>query len=275
MVAIGYQWSFSQAIQRLKKDINAGRFGKAKRLKTSVFWPRDERYYRRNGWAGRQHDSQGRLVLDSPVNNACAHYLHNMFYVLGDAVDRSAVPVSVEAELYRATEIENYDTAAIRCKTSKDVELLFIATHVTQIKQGPVLQYEFENGTVLHGTEDGKSVTVRMKDGSLVSYGAPMQADSVEKLISFCESIRTGQPTPCGLEAAMSQTSCMFAAQQSMPQITVFPKELINVEGEPGSRKTSVKGLEGALDKCFEQFRLPSELSFPWSRPGKKVSISD
>jgi hypothetical protein len=73
----------------------------------------------------------------------------------------------------------------------------------------------------------------------------------------------------------MSQTLCMFAAQESMPQITVFPKELINVDGEVGSRKTSVKGLEGSLDQCFEQFRLPSELGFPWSRPGKKITISD
>ncbi len=44
---------------------------------------------------------QGRLVLDSPVNNACSHYLHNMFYVLGDRLDRSDQPKWVTAELYR------------------------------------------------------------------------------------------------------------------------------------------------------------------------------
>jgi len=34
-------------------------------------------------------------VLDSPVNNATAHYLHNMFYVLGHATDASAMPACV------------------------------------------------------------------------------------------------------------------------------------------------------------------------------------
>ena len=36
-VAIGYQWSFSQAIQQLKKDILDGVFGKARRLRFSTY----------------------------------------------------------------------------------------------------------------------------------------------------------------------------------------------------------------------------------------------
>jgi predicted dehydrogenase len=43
-VAVGYQWSFSPAIQELKKDVLAGRFGRAGRLKCLYLWPRDERY---------------------------------------------------------------------------------------------------------------------------------------------------------------------------------------------------------------------------------------
>lgn len=102
IVAIGYQWSFCESIQRLKADVMSGALGKAKRLKCMVLWPRDEAYYGRNRWAGAKHDAQGNLVLDSPVNNACAHYLHNMLYVLGPQVDRSAAPARLTAELYRA-----------------------------------------------------------------------------------------------------------------------------------------------------------------------------
>ena len=132
MVAIGYQWSFSPAIQRLKGDIAAGVFGAPKRLKTIVLWPRDETYYSRNRWAGKQRDEAGNPIFDSPVSNACAHYLHNMLYVLGDAVDRSAIPSRVSAELYRAHPIENYDTAALRCWTDRGVEILFIVSHATR-----------------------------------------------------------------------------------------------------------------------------------------------
>ena len=47
-VAIGYQWSFTPAIQALKRDIMAGIFGLPKRLKTRVLWPRLASYYQRN-----------------------------------------------------------------------------------------------------------------------------------------------------------------------------------------------------------------------------------
>jgi predicted dehydrogenase len=275
LVAIGYQWSFSPAIQRLKQDIGSGRFGRPLRFKTCAYWPRDERYYSRNSWAGRQRDAQGRLVLDSPVNNACAHYLHNMFYVLGEQLDRSAMPRSVVAELYRANEIENYDTAAIRCQTSDDVELLFIATHATKLNRGPIVRYEFENALVSHSAHDGGAFSARMKDGSTISYGTPIESDSAQKLLEVCSAIRTGQAVACGLEAAAAHTACMFAAQQSMPEITEFPEEMIDIEGEAGSRKTSVAGLEAALDQCFDEFRLPSELGFSWSRPSKPIAVTE
>src|SRR5688500_15134224 len=112
-VAVGYQWSFCPAVQRLKQDVMAGLFGAPRRLRTLVLWPRDERYYRRNRWAGRQFNDDGEPIHDSPVSNACAHYLHNMLYILGGRVDRSAVPATVNAERYRAQSIESYDTAAL------------------------------------------------------------------------------------------------------------------------------------------------------------------
>ena len=40
LVAIGYQWSFSTAMQRLKQDIAANRYGRPKRLRTWGAWPR-------------------------------------------------------------------------------------------------------------------------------------------------------------------------------------------------------------------------------------------
>ena len=131
-VSIGYQWSFSPVIQRLKRDILAGVLGEPRRLSTMVLWPRDETYYRRNRWAGRLYTGQGHPVFDSPVNNACAHYLHNMLYVLGDRVDASAAPARVTAELYRANGIETYDTAALRCWTSGGVEIVFVVSHATR-----------------------------------------------------------------------------------------------------------------------------------------------
>ncbi|MBN2264948.1 MAG: Gfo/Idh/MocA family oxidoreductase, partial [Candidatus Aminicenantes bacterium] len=142
-VAVGYQWSFSPAVQSLKADILSGLFGAAKRFKCLYLWPRDEGYYTRNDWAGKKRDADGAWVLDSPVQNAMAHDLHNMFYVLGRETGSSARPAEVEAELYRANAIENFDTAAVRARTEEGVEILFIVSHASEEDRGPVVRYEF------------------------------------------------------------------------------------------------------------------------------------
>ena len=61
-VRIGYQWSYSEGIQALKRDIRAGRFGAPIRVKTCCLWPRTLSYFRRNGWAGRLRDEGVRPV---------------------------------------------------------------------------------------------------------------------------------------------------------------------------------------------------------------------
>ena len=80
--AIGFQWSFSSAIQALKHDILAGRWGAMRQMKTIIGWPRSHAYYGRNDWAGQIRSATGQLVLDSPIANATAHFLHNCFMCL-------------------------------------------------------------------------------------------------------------------------------------------------------------------------------------------------
>lgn len=271
-LAIGYQWSFSPAIQQLKQDIAAGRLGRPRRLRTRVYWPRDEKYYTRSLWAGRQRDADGRLVLDSPANNACAHYLHNMFYILGEAADRSDWPATVEAELYRANPIQNYDTAIIRCRTERGAEVLFVASHATQSECNPVFCYEFEEATVHYG-KFRDSIVAERRDGSRIDYGSPASSECPEKLFDVLQSIQNAQPVACGPEAAGAQTACVYAAQQSMPNIVDFPRDLVVVDGEPGQRRTYVKDLDQTLDHCYEQSSLPSESGVSWSVRGLEIAL--
>jgi len=272
-LAIGYQWSFSPEIQQLKRDISAGRFGRPKRLRTGVYWPRDEKYYRRCPWAGRQRDGDDRLVLDSPANNACAHQLHNMFFVLGKAADRSDWPTTVTAELYRAYAIQNYDTVALRCRTEQGATALFIASHATQHKRDLVFRYEFEDAIVHYGQFDD-CIVAEPRNGSRINYGSPPLGDLSHKLSEVLQSIRSAQPVACGPEAAGAQTACVYAAQQSMPNIIDFPGDLVVVEGAPGERRRYVTDLEKTLDQCYEQFSLPSELGIAWSGPGAEVAVT-
>lgn len=269
-VAIGYQWSFSEAMRALKDDILAGRFGTARRLRTLVLWPRTEWYYSRNAWAGALRSPEGEWVLDSPANNAAAHYLHNMFYVLGPGPGRSAAPVRLTAELYRANPITNYDTGVMRAWTADGVELLFYSTHATTQLRGPEFVYEFEKGTARYDAAT-KQLVAEFADGSRRAYGSP-DSDMPRKLWDCVAAARGGSLPVCGIEAASAQTLCINGMQDSAP-IVPFPAELISVQGEGADRVTAVNGLAAVLTRAYEEGRLPAELGVPWAVPGREVDL--
>jgi predicted dehydrogenase len=270
-IAVGFQWSFSTAVQELKRDIRQNAFGRPRRLRCLYFWPRDESYYRRNDWAGKIKDDQGRWVLDSPANNAMAHDLHNMFYVLGKETHSSALPVQVEAELYRAYDIENFDTAAVRCLTDTEAEILFYVSHSSLQNIGPLLLYEFERARVVLSGR-GSEFRAEFPDGSVKSYGSP-DAEEMKKLWDALDGLRSRRQPLCGPEAAASQVLCINGMHDSMPRIADFPEPLLRLNGEPGSRQRWIDGLDEALLRCYNQAKLPSELGLPWSRKGQVISL--
>jgi hypothetical protein len=256
----------------LKKDIQRGVFGRPRRLKCLYLWPRDEAYYRRNDWAGRKRDAEGRWILDSPANNAMAHDLHNMFYILGKTRETSARLARVEAELYRAYDIENFDTAALRCFTEEGTEILFYVSHAVEADTGPVFLYEFETGTV-----DARGRNAEMKavlsTGEVINYGS-LDSEPLRKMWEAMEYVRRESLPACGIEAAMSQTLCLNGAQDSMPEIGEFPRQLLRRQGEPGRTSITVEGLEDALIECYEKNLLPSELGVAWGKKGKLIDIT-
>jgi len=269
---IGYQWSFSHAIQNLKRDIREGLFGKPLRLKTLIFWPRDDAYYQRNEWAGRIKDVSGRWILDSPANNAMAHYLHNLFYLLGEETAVSARPSDVVAELYRANPIENFDTAVCRVHTTSGTELLFYGTHATRGDQDPMFQLEFENAVIRYNDPDPE-IVVRTRQGECWSYGSPEDDQQFKKLFDAVHAVRALDPVLCGPAAARSQRVCVNGMQESAPAIAIFPTFLVQRDEE--KKRWLVEGLDDCLRECYRQNALPSELHIPWAMRGSIVDLRD
>jgi len=281
-VSIGYQWSFSAAIQALKRDIASGIFGKPKRLKTLVLWPRDLGYYGRNDWAGKRYSKSGQPIFDNPLNNACAHHLHNMFYVIGDRLDRSALPASLTAELYRANDIETFDTAAVRVWTTGGVEVLCIVSHATSAEHGPSFIFEFEHATVefageqpTEASSDGAGLIARFADGQVKEYGSPERAPD-RKLWAAVESARSNTPTVCGIEAAFSHTLVADALNQSAANPVEFAASIKRTQRQPnGYHRVWVDGLDDVLLKCFDTGQLPFELRVPWAVEGVQMHLAD
>ena len=253
-VAIGYQWSFTDAIQALKQDVMAGVFGLPKRLKTLVLWPRFKSYYRRNDWAGRIKISDSQWVLDSPVNNATAHYLHNMLYLLGETSQASAKPASVQAELYRANPIENYDTAALRVVTQPGIEMLMFTAHPVSVEIGPWASYEFELATIEYG--DDRVFTARFRDGRVKVYGNPEDTQA-NKLWQSVAAVQSREPVACGIEAARAHTVCVNEIQKI--GIDDFPRHRVQIQRQEADELVWVNGLADCFLRCYHAGYLPSE----------------
>ena len=270
-VWIGYQWSYSEAVQSLKAEIRSGRLGRPARFKTLCFWPRDLAYYRRNAWAGRIRDKDGRWILDSPANNAMAHFLHNMFYLLGEEIGGSAQPAEVTAEAYRAFPIQNYDSVACRVLTTLGVELLFYASHAVPESRGPMFHLTCEKADVACAGA-GKSIVCRSGRGREIDLGAPEGEHQFKKLFEALRGAAEteGRPVLCGPEAARPQTVCINGIQDSVGEAA----DLSSSRGhtEPDGR-VWIEGLSEAFSAAYEKGTLPSETGLSWTRRGKPVDV--
>lgn len=270
-VMVGYQWSYSSAIQALKKDVGGGLWGKPVRFKTLCFWPRDFAYYQRNNWAGKIRDKNGRWILDSPAGNAMAHFLHNLFYILGEKLETSAFPAQVTAELYRVYPIENYDSIACRVLTSSDCELLFYASHAVPQDLGPMFSLEFTQAEVTYG-EDVRDIIARDRQGPKKTYGSPDAGHPFKKLFESLKIVAGEKTVICGPEAARPQTLCMNGIQDSVEEITTLPKKLR--QEETASGRIWVNDLARVFYQCYQKGILPSEAGVTWARRGRSLDLT-
>jgi predicted dehydrogenase len=269
-VAVGFQWSFAESVLALKADILRGRLGRPLRGKALTLWPRTEAYYGRNDWAGRRRDSAGRWILDSPANNAMAHHLHNLLFLLGGAMDRSAEPLVMDARLSRANDIETFDTAAVRLATDAGAEVLFLASHA--IAEGeatdPRFTLELEEGTVTYpgGTEP---VTARHRDGTVWTYPHPDASAQVRKLWESAEAVRRWPDVgrggdgsvafpPCGLETARPHVTVVEALERSGVAPFAYGEESVRITETPGGRLHWVDGLADAMREAYEAGEMPT-----------------
>lgn len=250
-VIVGYQWSYAEAINALKEDITAGVYGKPQFLKTLVLWPRPMEYFTRGtGWGGKRTAPDGTVMNDSVLNNATAHYLHNMLYVTGGARGRAAEAVSVRCDLSRVNAIENFDTAAALFTLDNGADALCLVSHATEKLQDPLFCYRFENGTV---TYDGKEIVGVTADGTERRYGDPLKNIN-SKIYEAIAAVRDpAYIPPCGVSTAAAQVRCIEAVQQT--PIAPVKKECIKQNGN----FLFADGLYELMLRCYEEEKILSD----------------
>ena len=263
-VLIGFQWSFSPAILEAKKQILAGVWGKPVSMKAIVRWPRAFSYYERNDWAGRKHDSKGNYVGDSILSNATAHYLHNPLFMLGSSMESSSMPTIIDAECFKAFDIETFDTAFVKLSVPNaqggETPVFITVSHCSEQSADPVIEYTFENGRIwcagddrLHGMLNGNLVEFGIIGSNLEGY--------YNKVVKLVECAQDGADSPCTPKTALPELKTADYILNNIP-VKQFGAALVE-ECSMGGKETrlKVKGLDAVMTTCYEEMTLPSEIN--------------
>ena len=263
-LSIGFQLSYIPAVWQLKQDIMSGVLGKPIHLKSMICWPRGSAYYARPWCAKVKKD--GHYVLDSIAMNACAHYLHILYFLLGDTMSTSAMPETVEGILCRANPIETFDTAMLRVRAAGAV-LDFSATHACDKKIDPLLAFEFENAHV-EMVETGKANSIRafFKDGTMKDYG-DIRSDYFNKIPYCCDILRKNLSPICTVETALPHLKTVNAVTELLPVM-----ELKSHKNE--NAVSVVPGLDELLEQAFQESKMPWELTDRFGTP-VQINLTD
>jgi hypothetical protein len=256
--AVGFQQIYSPVFQVLKEYIVAGRLGQVRRIAIAALWPRPRAYYDRNEWAGKLF-CEGHPVFDSPFNNALAHQIMNMLYLASLHRDQAASIQRVEAELYRAYDIESFDTGCMRAWTEGGVEVLFAATHACTELLDPVMHLEAGRAQV--DWKIGGEATIAYADGSTESIRESSPRVSMAENIADMALGRVARPH-CTLEIGRAHVACIDALHRAAP-IQNVPRAYVT-ESEGGQRM--IAGVEDAVRTVFHRGQLFSEQEAPFAR---------
>jgi predicted dehydrogenase len=269
--AIGFQDVYQPANIALKQRLVSGEFGKPTSATLLACWPRGQRYYQRNSWAGKLQRN-GTWVLDSPASNALSHFIHLVMFLLGPDGGEAAHPVRLEAELYRSNPIENYDTCSLRIHLSCGAEFIVALTHACAENMDPEIQITSERASI--SVLPGKSISItRGQSIESISYDGGRYGNVIG---AFTRRLRGTPDAPSGgtLEMARAHVVAINGASQAAAVHDV-PGDLHTlVPAKDGSPVRAVRDITQTLRRCVRERKLLHESNLaPWSRPAQRIDL--
>jgi len=269
VVAIGFQDIYDPLVQDAKRRILAGELGRISNASVWGVWPRDSFYYSRNAWAGALR-RDGEWVLDSPASNAMAHFITLMLYLLGPTQDIAAIPVSIEAELYRANPIENYDTCGLRVTVEGGASMLILLTHAGRKECQTDLVLTGESGTLTFTGRESMTWTI----GN--SSQKQLRTEPFTSMIQFfARKVAGNEQSPIASLEIARQHAVVINGASSASLIHDLPAENVEtLHHAGGATSKAIFGIESALASCAALGKLPHESGIcPWAKPSSSLDL--
>lgn len=244
-VAVGFQDYYESTTQWLKQQVHDGAIGQLKEVRFLGIWPRPRSYYLRNEWAGRIN-AGGKPVLDSPLNNAFAHFVMLGLYLAGVGRDESGGPVEIDyAELRRAHNIESFDTAVVQARAG-DVKLWFGVSHSCRPQFEPEITLIGSKGRASwHYEREVRVGEIHRPMADITGARREMMAAVLSRLTDPAVRI-------CSPQIAIRHTELVVDLHTRFP-ITTFAAKSIDwtEDGASPAAIPIVRGLEPALHQAY------------------------
>jgi predicted dehydrogenase len=274
-VAVGFQDMYDPATQIVKQRLLAGTLGAVQSATLLACWPRGRKYFTRNAWAGRLRRNDT-WVLDSPLSNALSHYVNVLLFWLGATPAAPATPVAVAAELYRANDIENFDTCSLRVRLAGGVTMLVLLTHACQETINPLLTITGTGGTL--ETLHQRHITLRDRQGQVIEeipFTTQLRPGMVRRFAGRVRGVLDDSAIAT-LEEAEAHLIVVNGTAEAAP-VRSFPADVVTtVPGRDGDTIRVVPGIEQVFAACARQGQLLSESGLvSWSVPPDRRDLRD
>lgn len=267
---VGFNYIDDPVRQHLKARMREGEFGAIRTIGLTAAWPRPTTYFQRAAWAGRL-ELDGRLVLDSCMGNALAHYVHNALFWAGECELLSwARAESVQAELYRAHAIQGFDTVFASALLREGPTLRLALTHACA---GSPAQSEWvacDRATVQYVL--GREYRITWRDGRMETGTMDDPVDWLPiTLPAYFAYVRgeRDRPTTRLVDARPFVELCDLV-YPAAGRITPVPEEALErVPGVEGAGEfVAIRGIRPVIDRFVGDGVFPSALGLPWAVPG-------
>lgn len=224
--AVAFQHVYDRNIHHFKKSFE-GPLGRPEKITVRGLWPRADQYYIRNDWAGKLRSSRGALVLDSPANNAFAHFINISLFLCGETFERTTSAVVRDAKLWRARpEIETFDSCQLCLRTETGTDLDIYLSHTSREKFDPQLKIECPGGMITWQQNSPWQITA--SSGKILESG-PYGDPIAQMFNDIAEKLDSPDRFFCSLEIAKEHTKIIEALHRNYSVIPVPPEKTMRI----------------------------------------------
>ena len=272
---VGFNFIMEQQRQELKRRLLAGEFGKLLKVGFTGLWPRTRAYYQRAPWAGRLMLND-HIVLDSPIGNALAHYVHNVLYWAGTAQIQHWADITwVQAELYRAHDIEGADTVFLTASTDNGVLLEIAVSHACEGESKHREWLVCENAIINYTTY--RSYEIMWNNGRSERDDLS-ETTLLDNIAAHCVYLRSksqfSRPVT-RLADCQPFVTINDLAYISSASIFQIPENYLRIHPSTNSETVAINNIDAIVNTFIESGRFPSQQGISWAYSGKVTAVTE